>query len=825
MGVGARLSALGGRLVAVAGRLTAFAARRLGDRRFILAGLAAFVALALWVRLGPLPDGLLEAVDAPSTIVVDRHGEVLYESRTARGTRGDRMAGAVPPLVAQATLAAEDVRFRSHPGVDPLAIARALWHDLRAGRIVEGGSTITQQVVQLLRARQHAGRAPRGWRAQLEEAVIALRLEHHRSKDEILALYLALAPYGNQIEGAARAAEAYFGRTLDTLTPAEAAYLAALPNRPGRFNPWRDPAAAVPRQQRILRTMAARGWISSGVLAEARAERVAFEPSSAPFVAPHFVERVLADVEAGAAARIETTLDAGLQRTVRGIIAAHHADLDAHHAANVAVVVLDNRTGGWLAWEGSGAYGDASHGGAIDGVIAPRQPGSALKPFTYAAAFERDAHPARVLADVPSQFPTAEPGILYSPRNYDDRYRGPLRARLALAGSENVPAVALASSIGVPALARFLRQMGFSTLDHDASYYGLGLTLGNAEVRLDELVAAYAAFARGGVAVDPARVTAVDGHPVPRRSGARRVMAERTAFWITDILSDPEARAWVFGYGGSLTLPFQVAAKTGTSQAYHDNWTVGYTRDVTVGVWVGNFDRTPLRQSSGVTGAGPIFHDVMLAAVELVRGPGAIGDDTPIARPPGDVERVEVCALSGLAPNEACPVRVAEWLPSGLDLDRCTWHHATTSGDRVTVLPDAYRQWARMDDHAGMLLDAGIGTTAFDAEPSVAGSPDPARPAASGTPTPAAPEAGLRIVAPLAGALYLLDPTLRREFQALPLRAAGAAPGELEWFVDDERVARGAADGTARWPLARGTHHVRVRDASGREAVTRITVR
>ena len=286
-----------------------------------------------------------------------------------------------------------------------------------------------------------------------------------------------------------------------------------------------------------------------------------------------------------------TSLDAKLQREVQNIISAHKDRLLKHGAHSVAVAVLDNRTGEWLAWEGSATISARTFGGAIDGVITPRQPGSTLKPFTYALAFEEGFTPATVLPDVPSTFSTAEQGITYEPRNYDGQYRGPLRVRAALAGSENVPAVAMLSRVGPAALLRVLRGAGFTGLTNTADYYGLGLTLGDAEVRLDQLVAAYATFARGGVTI-----------------GNRRLFSQRTAFWISDILSDPDAREFVFGSGGSLDFPFPVAVKTGTSQAYRDNWTVGYTRDVTVGVWVGNFDRTELRNSSGVTGAAPIFH-------------------------------------------------------------------------------------------------------------------------------------------------------------------------------------------------------------------------
>jgi len=713
-------------------------------------------------------------------------------------------AAAIPPAVAAATMAAEDVRFQSHLGVDPWAVLRAAWRNLRAWRVVEGGSTITQQVAKLLLARQNGGRFAHGWLAKTREAIVAMRLEHRLSKDQILALYLSLAPYGNQIEGADRAARAYFGRSLASLTPGEAAFLAALPQQPSRYNPWLDPRRAELRRSAILATMARRHWLSAADSATARVERVALthEPRSA--IAPHFVERVLAETGPEHPRRIETTLDAGLQRTVAGIIAAHRAELDAHHAANVAVAVLDNQSGEWLAWEGSGRPMDSGHGGAIDGVVTPRQPGSALKPFTYAAAFERGAHPGLVLADVPSQFPTAEPGILYSPRNYDGVFRGPLLARPALAGSENVPAVSLASEVGVPAIARLLRRAGLSSLGDNAAHYGLGLTLGNAEVRLDELVAAYSMFARGGEFVKPRLVRAADGRSADA-SVRERLVSARTAFWITDILSDADARAYIFGRGGSLEFPFPVAAKTGTSQAYHDNWALGYTREITVGVWVGNFDRSPMHNSSGVTGAGPIFHDVLLAAVERQRGSLPIGESAPILRPTSDLRRVELCALSGERPTDACPSRVTEWVPVEQALADCTWHHASDEGV-VTVWPSEYRSWARAIPSAPMPAQVLKGSELASRERAL---------------TPSE----LTIVAPLAGALYLLDPTLRREFQMLPLRARGGSGGALTWFVDGVLVGTGESDAAMRWPLERGSHQVMVRDRTGREAETKIVVK
>lgn len=764
----------------------------------------AALALAAWVRLGPLPPGLLDAPATPSTVVVDRHGERIYEALSADDGRSTPLASAsLPPTLVAATLAAEDHRYFGHPGIDPIAIARAIRVDLAEGRAVEGGSTISQQVAKLLLNRREPHRR-RGWIAKLDEAVLALRLEHRLDKTALLALYLNHAAYGNQFVGAERASQAYFGVSASMLTPAQAAFLAGLPQRPSAFNPFRNADAARARQRTVLRRMAAAGAIDRSTLDGALAESLAFAPTPAPFAAPHFVAMALAAAGPERPARLETTLDAGLQADVAGIIARHRADLRAHGAFNVAVVVLENATGEWVAWEGSGDYFDDAHGGTINGPVSPRQPGSALKPFTYALAFDEGRDPATLLADVPSSFPTAEEGVVYTPRNYDNRYRGPLLVRQALAGSVNVPAVALASELGVPEVLRFLRRAGLSTLDKTAAYYGLGVTLGNAEVRLDELTAAYAAFARGGNYIAPTFL---------RRSAeasiaAERIVSDRAAFWITDILSDPEAREFVFGRGGSLELPFPVAAKTGTSQAYHDNWTLGYSKHATVGVWVGNFDRRPLRNSSGVTGAGPIFHAVMLAAERRLAGEAALHATDPLQATPSTVVEREVCADSGLRANAWCPRKRHEWLPVERADVACSWHHQSDEG-LVTVLPAVFDAWQQGQGRVVTVVrrdETPLGREAARA-----------RTAARGA-------AAFAITSPPDGATYLIDPTLRREFQTLPLRAVGGGSA-LSWTVSGRAVGRADAGGTLEWPLAPGTHQVVVTDARGRSAAATITVR
>jgi penicillin-binding protein 1C len=794
---------------------------RLASRPYIVVTAIGVVVAALWIRFGAIDPALLQGIDTPSTVVVDRNGEILYEPLSVGGGRTQPIEAArIPPVLEAATLAAEDRRFYSHVGVDPIALLRAARHDLLEGAIVEGGSTITQQTAkQLLQRRDGVNR--RGLRAKLREMVLAVRLEHRFTKRQILALYLNVAPYGNQATGAARASRIYFGVDPSMLTPAQAAFLAALPQRPTAFNPWKNVGSARARQLTVLQKMAGAGMLTAAQLQDARGERLALAPRQARFAAPHFVEMVLNQYGDGGRppARVVTTIDLALQRDVEGIVERQRETLRAHGAANVAVVVLDNATAEWLAWEGSGDYGDVEHGGAINGPVVARQPGSALKPFTYALAFEMGRTPATVLPDIPSHFPTAEPGVLYTPRNYDGRYRGPLLARRALAGSENVPAVALASDLGVSTLMRFLGQAGLTTFDRTPSYYGLGLTLGNAEVRLDELVAAYSSFARGGVWKKPTGLLppepdlppegGIHKNQVVASRSRRKLVTPRTAFWITDILSDDDARAFIFGRGGNLEFPFPVAVKTGTSQAYHDNWTIGYTRDVTVGVWVGNFDRTPLRDSSGVTGAGPIFHAVMLAAEHRASSAA----DT-ILPPTADVEPATICALSGMRANPSCPLRVQEWLPAGETALPCSWHHQAPEGV-VTIYPAAYRAWAA---EATKSLHSEATKVTENAKQRAPWSPSPLSRKIS-------PPSALQISNPPSGALYSLDPTLRREFQALPLRAVSDRPTTITWSVDGRPIGSVSSESSMPWPLSVGEHEIEARDAEGHRTRTKVLIK
>jgi penicillin-binding protein 1C len=343
------------------------------------------------------------------------------------------------------------------------------------------------------------------------------------------------------------------------------------------------------------------------------------------------------------------------------------------------------------------------------------------------------------------------------------------------------------------------------------------VTLGNAEVRLAELTAAYATFARDGVWIEPTALRrSVPPEPV-------RVLSPRAAFWVTDILSDPDAREFVFGRGGNLEFPFPVAVKTGTSQGYHDNWTIGYTKDVTVGVWVGNFNRESLRGSSGVTGAGPIFHAVMLAAVQHARGHLPPAEDAPLGAAPSDLRRVAICALSGMRANAWCPTRVTEWMPVDSSPLPCSWHHQSDEG-LLTFWPAQYQAWAK---ERGLLEERTLAPTLLSIRANANATAN-ATAASIARPRPqpsTAANCALDVRNPPPGAIYLIDPTLRRDFQTLPLQATCAQQERVEWRIDGEVIGTTTGSDRLPWPLAVGDHRITARDGRGRTAETTILVK
>lgn len=657
------------------------AARRLWRnkrvRRAAIAVLfAPVVALVLLVAVTPLPAELRtdHRFDA-SVQVLDRHGKLLAEVRAEDGARARWVPlDHVGHDVQQALLAAEDARFRSHPGIDPIAIVRAAGQNLAHARIVSGASTLTQQLGRSLVPR------PRTLPGKFREMAVALRIEASLSKDEILEAYLNLVHFGPTLRGVESASRFYFDKPTTSLSLAEAATLAAMPKGPTLYDPRRNPDRLRTRRNYVLDRMVEQGWVSAQDAERARREPLTVHAQPTGWGAPHLT-RGLMDGSihpeigplANRASVLHTTLDSALQREVQFTARTLVTSLQDKQVSTASVIVLENHTGHVLAWVGAHDFFDQASGGQNDGVLALRQPGSTLKPFVYATAMEDLGWTAATaLPDVELHLPGAQG--TYTPVNYDGTLHGPVRLREALANSYNVPAVYAASVVGPDRVIQRLQALGFRSFDRGPDHYGAAIALGDGEVRLIDLANAYATLARGG---SHRPVRALIGAKDDRgtevampASEARQVISEPVSRVVTDMLADRHARLAAFGPGSALELPFAAAAKTGTSKGFRDNLAVGYTPRVTVAVWVGNFDGSPMKGVSGVTGAGPLFHAVMQAVHRQLGN-----KEDAFVEPDDRFERATVCALSGELPGPACPHRHEELFVRGTSPERpCTMH-------------------------------------------------------------------------------------------------------------------------------------------------------
>lgn len=631
-------------------------------------------------RVAPLDAPEARAV-LPGTVVLDAHGAVLARDG-ADGSRIPVRLDQVAPSVIAATVSAEDRRFFQHVGIDPIAIARAAasaWSER------SGASTITQQLARRLYLADETAPLPV---RKAREAFVALQLEARRSKGRILELYLNDVYYGRGAYGIEAAARAYFGVSARDLDLAHAAFLAGLPQRPSTLDPSADGRAAHARQAYVVGRMADDGVITRAAADAALQEPIRVAAAARTSVAGHFVRyaldelaRARPDLAGRGGLVIETTLDAGLQAEADRLARLRIGELRDRSVTDGAVVAIEPATGRIQALVGSAADEDPRHGGAIDMATAPRQPGSALKPFLYAAAFERGYTAATPLLDVPTTFMT-EHGP-YAPLNYDRSFHGVVPLRTALASSLNVPAVRTLQAIGVDGLLEIGHRFGLSTLSA-AETYGLALTLGGGEVRLLDLTSAYAALGAGGALSAPyavERVRDAAGRVLYERpaSSPRRVLAPAYAYVLADILGDADARIPGFGEATPFELPFPAAAKSGTTTGYRDSWTLGFTPEIAVGVWVGNADSSPMRDLSGVEGAGPIWRDVMLAAAMGRRMSWP-------ARPAGIVEAT-VCAPTGLRPGRDCPSPARELFVAGTEPTRQERYYVRRADGHIAIDP------------------------------------------------------------------------------------------------------------------------------------------
>lgn len=546
----------------------------------------------------------------------DRHGALIDSARVnfAKRRLGWVALDDVSPAVRTAVIEAEDRRFFSHGGVDFFALGSAA-RDRLAGHQQRGASTLTMQLAGFL-SQDLAAPGARGWQDKLRQMRAAWALERGWSKAQILEAYLNFAGFRGEAQGIGAAALGLFGKTPAALALDEALLLAAL-----LPNPQAPPPAIARRACRLAQKVQQAGAAGADhcQFLEAAAWSMLGPTRSLaldPGLAPHLAARLLTK----AGLKVATTLDAAVQRIAISALARQLRGLGPARVRDGAVVVVDNASGDVLAYVGG--VGGGSTAPQVDGAASYRQAGSTLKPFLYAAAMEKAyLTPASILDDSPVQLDTASG--LYVPQNYDRDFKGPVSARTALAASLNVPAVRTLLLVGVDDFRDRLWDSGYRGLTEDGGYYGFSLALGSAEVTLMEQVAAYRALGRGGQWA-PLRLT-MDAPRVPPRA----ITSPQAAWLIADVLADPNARAGTFGLDSALRLPFWAAVKTGTSKALRDNWCIGFSREFTVGVWVGNLEGDAMRAVSGVSGAAPVWRDVMRAL--YARGPGA----PPPAMPAG----------------------------------------------------------------------------------------------------------------------------------------------------------------------------------------------
>lgn len=597
-----------------------------------------------------------------TTQIFDRDGNLLWEIIDPTGGRRTTVPlNRISPDLINATIATEDRFFYLNVGVDPIAITRAVYYNLTEGQIVSGASTITQQLARnvLLSPEE---RIEQSLSRKLKEAVLAVEINRRYTKEQILEIYLNQIYYGNLAYGIEAASQTYFGKPAKDLTLPEAAMLAGLPQAPAAHDPYVNPDGAKARQADVLRLMVEAQYITPAQAEQARRTSLQFRELNTAFAAPHFVTYVRQELEKivppeyiyQAGLRVQTTLDPRLQAIAEEEVRTQVDALAGRNVTNGALVALDVSTGQILAMVGSKDFRNEQIDGQVNIVTSLRQPGSTIKPLTYLATFEQLGWtPGTLIMDVPVEYPDGAGGV-YRPKNYDDKFHGPVSLRVALANSYNIPAVKALEQIGVEALKEIAARLGITTLTRND--YGLSLTLGGGEVPLIQMTGAYQAMANQGLLVPPTAILSITdsfGRPIePLRPRPRQVLRPEHAYLITHILADNEARAISFGPNSALRLSRPAAAKTGTTNDFRDNWTIGYTPDIVAGVWVGNADNTPMNGVSGLAGAGPIWHNFMERAHEG----RPVRDFT---RPPAIIE-LEVCADSGTLPGPACPERRKE---------------------------------------------------------------------------------------------------------------------------------------------------------------------
>lgn len=761
-------------------------------------GLAILVVCGFVLIVTGLTRATLEA-PPPTLLVNDRHGLFLAEVNQADdGGYGYWPIKQLPPRVVAATLAIEDRHFWSHPGVNPLAIGRALWQNLTSSRRISGASTIAMQL-----ARMQAP-ADRNYFNKIIEATTALALTLRYGREQVLRHYLRLVPYGNNIYGIGFAARRYLNKPVEDLSWAEIAFLSAIPQSPAHMNPYSYSGRerAINRGKRILARLQKQVVLSDAeyqlALRQIDSIRIPTRQPR-PNAAIHAIlkfEEELGNLPEDTLAHLEqpiltSSLDLGLQRQLTTLSHTMLTQWRPRGAGNSALIVVDRRDNSVLTWVGSDDYFNPDHSGAIDYIRIKRSSGSTLKPFFYALALERgDISAATLLDDIPAS------GLAL--RNSDMRHLGPVLPRQALANSRNVPLAQVVKRIGLNTGYTFLHNLNLHQADLPAQYYGLGIALGSLPVSLESLVTAYTALANDGVLTNLNWFNELPKHK------DKRVLSSGTARQVTLFLSDPTARLPSFPRMGYTEYPFPVAVKTGTSQGFRDAWTIAYSQRYLVGAWVGDPDNRAMNKLSGYSSAAQLVKQVMLS---LHKKQFSGQRDLSFPKPTGYM-KVKLCANSGKLAGEHCEHNFEEWLrpdqipqqeDSGVQrmmVDRRTGKKATEDtpikfrqARTVLALPPRYAVWASR--HVGMT------TANDDVIQTKRNIRDPLNDS----------RVQVEILSPKDGIRFISNPEIPASTSSIELSASvNPTVRQITWYVDGKPFKNADYPYNVRLPLTNGEH-------------------
>ena len=769
----------------------------------VAAGLLVLAVIGAWLAL-PFPRNELEHLPT-SILLLDRQGEVLRITCSAEDAFCEPYRlDLANDWIGNAMIAAEDKRFFEHPGIDTLALSRALIDNLTHAHILSGASTISMQVIRLIEPR------PRTVLTKLIEMFRATQMERILSKPEILEHYLNRAPFGGNLIGIQAASRRYFGKPVAGLTLAESALLAGLPQSPSRLRPDRRPVRARARRDQVLRRMRACGFIDDRQLINALAQPVSVRPLLAPWRAPHFCDYALA-TRPGVSARqagIITTIDGPLQQWAEDLLKRHARMLRQQGVAGGAVVVLDTATGAIRAMVGAPDYDDARNAGQVNGALAPRSPGSTLKPFIFTQALEQGlCTPATMLADVPMHLAD------YEPENFARIFSGPVSAREALVRSLNIPALKLLQQMGQDSLMDTLRKCGLSTLSQPKSNYGLGIALGGGEVQLLALANAYACLARGGIYRSSHwRADAPD-------TADARLFSPQAVYMLNDMLSGDERNLALYGHVADVHPP-RLAWKTGTSAGFRDAWTLAWNPDFVVGIWLGNPDGKPSPALAGLSAAAPIAGEFFR---HLYPQGGA-----PWYTPPEGLARRPVCARSGQPAQVCCPVGIEDWHIPGISSTRACPVHRLMPFDRITdqrLAPGTLAtyhniEW-KLTEYWPPDMEDFLRTNVRPlARRSATAHLEPPQPGLTATSS-----SRFSIISPITGTTYHYLSDAQGVDQQIPLKAvADASARRLFWFANGRLVGDGEPGTPLYLPLRPGMMTLACCDDRGRTALARITV-